>query len=282
MSVPAPIVRGDRTLSFERPLLMGVVNVTPDSFSDGGQLANVPAAVQRAEALAASGAAIVDIGGESTRPGADPVDAATEVERVVPVVTALRARGFAGWISVDTSKAPVARAALTAGADMVNDVTALADDDMAATVGDLGAALMVMHMRGTPRTMQEGEITYDNVVASVSQALAAAVERAVDAGVAREQVLIDPGIGFGKTVMHNLTLTRELRSLHPRGHAIVYGPSRKSFLGAVTGREVGDRDRATAAACALAVMAGAHVLRVHDVSAVADAVAVAAAMRDAP
>jgi dihydropteroate synthase len=181
-----------------------------------------------------------------------------------------------------TSKAAVADVALRCGATIVNDVTALCDPAMAPLVAEHGAAIVLMHMRGEPRTMQVGEITYDDVVADIAAALEAAIGRAVDAGIARSRVLVDPGIGFGKTVDHNLTLTRRLGELAALGRPIVYGPSRKRFLGDVTGRGVDDRDRATAAACAIAVAHGAHVLRVHDVGAVRDAIAVAAAVRDAP
>jgi dihydropteroate synthase len=280
--VPSPIAVGPVELHFETPVLMGILNITPDSFSDGGRLDSVAAAVSHARALVAAGALVLDVGGESTRPGAAPVDAATELDRVRPVIEAIRREGLTAAISVDTSKAAVARAALEAGAHLVNDVTALRDPEMVSVVASSGAALIVMHMRGQPRTMQEGPIVYGDVVREVRDALGAAVTRAVAAGVACERILVDPGLGFGKTAAHNLTLTRRLGELAALGRPIVYGPSRKRFLGETTGRAVSEREAATAAACALAVAAGAHVLRVHDVAAVRDAVLVARAVRDAP
>jgi dihydropteroate synthase len=279
---PDPIDAGAVRLEFDRPIFMGVLNVTPDSFSDGGQLDTVDAAVTRARELITAGAAIIDVGGESTRPGSESVAAATQIARIAPVVEQLVRARVEAAISVDTSSASVAEAALERGATIVNDVTALSDPAMAPLVAEHRAALVLMHMRGEPRTMQVGEIVYDDVVAEVSAALDEAVQRAVDSGVARSRILVDPGIGFGKTAEHNLTLTRRLGELSGLGRPVVYGPSRKQFLGVVTGRGVEDRDRATAAACAIAVANGAHVLRVHDVAAARDAVAVGAAIRDAP
>lgn len=272
---PAPIDLGGTVLDFRHPLLMGVLNATPDSFSDGGALTSVDDALRRAEAQVAAGARILDVGGESTRPGALKVDAAVERQRVLPIVTALTWHRFPVAVSVDTSKAEVAAAALDHGATIVNDVTALADPRMAAVVAAADAALILMHMRGEPRTMQEGVIHYDDVVGEVRAFLAARIEIAVAGGVSRDRILVDPGIGFGKTVAHNIALTKGLRSLAALGRPVVYGPSRKRFLGEITGRPVEDRDRATAAACALALELGAHVLRVHDVAAVRDAVLVA-------
>ena len=280
---PAPIDAGPVRLRFdEAPVLMGILNLTPDSFSDGGTVTSVTEAVAQAQRMVEAGARVVDIGGESTRPGAEPVDAATELARVLPVVRALAEARLPAAVSVDTSKAEVARAALEAGASIVNDVTALRDPGMAEVVAEHRAALVVMHMRGAPRTMQAGPIAYGDLLGEIRDALGAALERAVAAGVARERVMIDPGIGFGKTSEHNLSLTRRLGELAVLGRPIVYGPSRKRFLGEITGRDVSDRDRATAAVCALAALAGAHVLRVHDVAAVRDAVLVAHAVRCAP
>ena len=277
---PPPITVGKRTLTFDRPVLMGVLNATPDSFSDGGALASVDDALRRAEAQVEAGALILDVGGESTRPGAIPVDAETEIRRVLRVVTAVVWHDFPVAVSIDTAKAQVAQAAIEHGATLVNDVTALKDPQMAGVVAKHGVGLILMHMRGEPRTMQDGEIQYADLIGDVRAFLADAMARAATAGVAPEQILVDPGIGFGKTVGHNLTLTRRLGELAALGRPIVYGPSRKRFLGDVTGRDVADRDRATAAACTAAVLAGAHVLRVHDVAAVKDAVAVATALRD--
>lgn len=277
----APLDLCGRSLCCDPPLLMGAINVTPDSFSDGGRFVDVDRAVTHAESLVAAGAAILDIGGESTRPGAAAVTVDEELARVSPVIEALAARQLDVAISVDTSKATVAAAALDRGAVIVNDVTAGADQDMAPLIADRGAGWILMHMRGEPRTMQAGPIQYDDVVAEVVAFLEDAVQRAVDAGVARKRLLIDPGIGFGKELAHNLTLTKELQTLTRLGLPVVYGPSRKLFLGEVTGRDVDDRERATAAACALAVLRGASILRIHDVAAVRDAVALATAVRDA-
>lgn len=268
-------------LSLDGPVLMGVLNITPDSFSDGGHHATLDAALARASDLLGGGARILDVGGESTRPGAAPVSAELELERVLPVLRALAGRHPNVLLSVDTSKAVVARAALEAGAHLVNDVTALADPEMPAVAARFDAALILMHMRGEPSTMQAGEIVYRDVVAEVRDHLLARARLAVVAGVARERILLDPGLGFGKTTAHNLELTRRLGELAATGYPIVYGPSRKRFLGEVTRREVHDRDRATAAACALAVSAGATILRVHDPAACVDAIRVAAAVRGA-
>lgn len=260
-----------------------MLNVTPDSFSDGGHFDRLDAALAHADEMLVGGADWIDIGGESTRPGAGGVSATEELERVGPVIRALRDRLPHVPISIDTSKAWVAGRALELGAEIVNDVTALRDPEMAATVAAHGAALVLMHMRGTPRTMQSEEIEYDDVLAQVRAHLAAAVHRAVDAGVPRERIMIDPGIGFGKRLQHNLELTRRIAELNDAHNdaplAIWYGPSRKQFLGELTGRHVQDRDRATAAACAAAVLGGAHVVRVHDPASVRDAVTVAAAVR---
>jgi len=266
-------------LEFAPPVLMGILNVTPDSFSDGGRLTSPAALVGRARGMVAAGARILDVGGESTRPGAEPVDAATELDRVLPAVAALHAAQLGAALSIDTAKAEVAEAALCKGASIVNDVTALGDPRMAEVVARHAAALVVMHLRGAPRTMQDGPIVYDDLLGEVLGALEAAVGKAVAAGVVRERIMVDPGIGFGKTCAHNLELTRRLGELGALGLPIVYGPSRKRFLGELTGRAVDDRERATAAACAAAVLNGAHVLRVHDVAAVRDAVLVAHGVR---
>jgi dihydropteroate synthase len=267
----------DQVLTLERPVIMGILNVTPDSFSEGGALPSPEAVVARARALVAGGAAILDIGGESTRPGAEPVDAAVELSRVMPALQALCAARIPALVSVDTQKAQVAEAALAAGAHLVNDVSALRDPAMVGVVARSGAGLVVMHMRGDPRTMQAGDIAYDDVVREVREFLGRAVERAVAGGIEHGRILVDPGLGFGKTTAHNIELTRRLGELRALGQPIVYGPSRKRFLGELTGREVGDRDRATAAACAIAVANGASVVRVHDAEAVRDAIRVAQA-----
>jgi dihydropteroate synthase len=254
--------------------IMGVVNVTPDSFSDGGRYLDARAAIGHGEQLAAQGAAILDVGGESTRPGADPVSEEEELRRVVPVV-----EGLAGVarVSIDTSKVAVAAAALDAGADYVNDVTAFrGDPELAGLVGERGVDCCLMHMLGTPRTMQQ-DPRYDDVVSEVKAFLEARLAYAVGEGVAEERVMLDPGIGFGKTVEHNLELIRRLDEIVAIGRPVVFGVSRKSFLGKLTGREVGERAVATAAANVLALERGASIFRVHDVRETVDALTVAAA-----
>lgn len=256
---------------------MGVINVTPDSFSDGGTFLDRDAAIAHGLRLAFEGAALLDVGGESTRPGAAPVPAHEELDRVVPVIEGLRAREPGVRISIDTSKAAVAAAALDAGADYVNDVTALrGDPDMAALVAERGVDVCLMHMRGTPRTMQ-AEAHYDDVVTDVKAFLAERIEAAVAAGIARERIEVDPGIGFAKTLEHNLELLRRLRELTELGRPIVLGTSRKTFLGQITGRETAERVHATLATVVMGYERGAEVFRVHDVAPARDALAVAAA-----
>jgi dihydropteroate synthase len=258
--------------------LMGVVNVTPDSFSDGGLYLDPGAAIAHGEELAAEGAAILDVGGESTRPGAAPVAAEEEMRRVVPVVAALA--GVAEAISVDTSKAVVAEAALDAGAAIVNDVTALrGDPEMAALVADRGAGLVLMHMAGDPRTMQV-DPTYGDVVAEVRDFLAARLEAAVAAGVDESRIWLDPGIGFGKTVAHNLELLRGIPALATLGRSILLGTSRKSFIGRTDGSETDDRLGGTIATSILAATAGAQILRVHDVREMSQALKLVSAVLD--
>jgi len=256
---------------------MGVVNVTPDSFSDGGRFLDADAAVEHARGLAAEGASILDFGGESTRPGAEPVDAAEERRRVVPVIERVAAAAPRVLLSVDTSKVVVARAALDAGARYVNDVTAFrAEPDLAALVAERGTACCLMHMLGAPRTMQD-DPRYDDVVSEVKAFLEARLAFAVEEGVPEERVMLDPGIGFGKTVEHNLELLRRLGEIAAIGRPVVVGTSRKSFLGRLTGRDVGDRVPGTIATSLVAYLNGASVLRVHDVAAVLDALTVTAA-----
>ncbi len=253
--------------------IMGVVNVTPDSFSDGGVFDDAQAAITHARRLAAEGAAIIDVGGESTRPGADPVPEQEELARVIPVI-----EGLAGvQLSIDTMKARVAEAALDAGATYVNDVSAFRHDpEMAALVADRGVDCCLMHMLGEPRTMQQ-DPRYDDVVDDVRAFLEERLAAAVAAGIAEERVQLDPGIGFGKTLEHNLELLRRLDELAAIGRPIVVGTSRKSFLGRITGRDVTERVPATVATTVIAYERGARVFRVHDVAATADALAVAAA-----
>jgi dihydropteroate synthase len=259
------------------PAVMGILNVTPDSFSDGGRFEAADAAVARGLELVAGGADIVDVGGESTRPGADAVSVRDELSRVVPVIEALSNRSSA-VLSIDTMKAPVARAALEAGAHIVNDVSACTHDaDMASVVAEYGAGVVLMHMWGTPRTMQE-DPRYEDVVQEVSDYLAERRDALVGAGVDRLAVAVDPGIGFGKTLEHNLSLLRGLEQVGACGAPVVVGLSRKSFLGKLTGREVGGRLASSIAALAWCVMKGADVMRVHDVRDSRDAVTVVKAL----
>jgi dihydropteroate synthase len=261
----------------ERTAIMGIVNVTPDSFSDGGAFLDPEAAIAHGLRLAAEGADILDVGGESTRPGAAPVPADEERRRVVPVVRGLAAR-CALPISVDTTKAAVARAALDAGASIVNDVSALRfDPSLGPVVAAAGAALVLMHMQGDPRTMQV-EPRYDDLLGEVRGELAAALARAAAAGVDPARTLVDPGIGFGKTLAHNLELLGRLGELAGLGRPILVGPSRKSFIGKITGAPPAGRVEGTIAACCLAAARGAHAVRVHDVAAVRRALAVADAV----
>ncbi len=262
-------------------VLMGIVNVTPDSFSDGGRFLDPGAAEAHARALAAEGAEIVDVGAESTRPGSRPVSAAEEVDRLLPVLERLLEEPPCP-VSVDTSKPEVAEAALALGAHMVNDVTGLAaGPELARVCARYGAGLCLVHMQGMPATMQEAP-HYDDLLGEIRGRLAGAVAAAESAGVAPAAVCVDPGIGFGKTVSHNLTLLKRLAALAPLGKAILVGPSRKSFVGALLGVPPSERLPGTLAACTAAVRAGAHILRVHDVAAVREAVRVAEAIRDAP
>ena len=257
------------------PLIMGVVNVTPDSFSDGGRFLDADAAVRHGERLVSEGAAILDVGGESTRPGADPVTEEEELRRVVPVVERL---ATGSRVSIDTTKVAVARAALEAGATIVNDVSALRfDPGMAALVAETGAGCCLMHMLGEPRTMQE-DPRYDDVVSEVKAFLEERLAFAVAEGIDEERVWLDPGIGFGKTVEHNLELLRRLGEIVAIGRPVVVGTSRKSFLGKLAGgRDEGQRLPGTIATNVLALERGASVFRVHDVAQNADALAVAAA-----
>jgi dihydropteroate synthase len=257
------------------PIVMGVVNVTPDSFSDGGEWLDPREAIAHGRDLVAQGAAILDIGGESTRPGAQPVTEAEELRRVVPVLEGLADAG--ARLSIDTSKAAVAAAAIDAGATVVNDVTALRGDPaMAALVADRGCDVCLMHMLGEPRTMQR-DPRYDDVVDDVKAFLARRLELAVGAGISEQRVWLDPGIGFGKTTDHNLELLARLDEIVALGRPVVIGTSRKSFLGTITGRDAGERVPGTIATNVLALARGARVFRVHDVAQARDALLVAAA-----
>ena len=262
--------RGRRLLVGPRPLVMGIVNVTPDSFSDGGRFFDPAAAVDHGLRMVAEGADILDVGGESTRPGAEPVPAAEELRRVLPVVRELANRAGVP-VSVDTSKAGVAAACLDAGAAIVNDVTGLADPAMVRACAAAGAGVVVMHMRGTPQTMQQNP-EYADVSAEVGDYLAGRLDALEAAGLPRERVALDPGIGFGKTLDHTLQQLARLGEYRRFDRPVLLGLSRKGFLGQITGRERPDRLAGTLAVNCFAVAAGAaHVLRVHDVAAHRDA-----------
>jgi dihydropteroate synthase len=270
-------IRGG-TLSLEVPRVMGILNLTPDSFSDGGELGGVDEALRRAEEMVRSGAALLDVGGESTRPGAGTIPVAEEIRRVVPVVEAL-VRRFSTPVSVDTRKAPVARAALEAGASVVNDVSGLTfDPGLAEVVAEAGAGLVLMHMRGTPEDMAT-RAEYEDVGAEVSAELLGAVARARTGGVADAAMVLDPGIGFAKTAGQSLALLGDLSHLRRTGFPILVGPSRKSFLGQVLGVAPQDRVTGSAVACALAFLQGARIFRVHDVGPTMQALAVVRAVQ---
>ncbi|MFH1024325.1 MAG: dihydropteroate synthase [Planctomycetota bacterium] len=276
--VPPPLVCGSRTFVFgERACVMGILNVTPDSFSDGGSSADPGAAVERAFQMAGEGADLVDVGGESTRPGAEPVPAEEELRRVIPVLKRLAGR-LTVPVSIDTSKPAVAEAALAEGAALVNDISALGDPVMAALVARAGVPVVLMHMQGNPRTMQANPV-YTDVVGEVAAWLAARARAAEAAGVAPGRIILDPGIGFGKAPGHNLALLARLDALLTLGMPVLVGPSRKSFIGKITGRDVVGRLAGTAAAVAACALAGVHFVRVHDVREMVDVVRVAGAIR---
>ncbi|PZP62972.1 MAG: dihydropteroate synthase [Azospira oryzae] len=266
---------GRFTLDLSRPLVMGVVNVTPDSFSDGGRYFSAQAAVEHAKSLVAEGADLLDIGGESTRPGAEPVPVEEELRRVLPVLEAVVPLGVP--VSVDTMKPEVMRAAIGVGVAMVNDIMALRQPGALEAVARSDVAVCLMHMQGEPRTMQLNP-TYSDVVREVRDFLAERMAAAEAAGIARERIVVDPGFGFGKTRSHNLELFRNLPAFAALGAPVLVGLSRKSVLGKLTGREVGERLAASLAAALLAVERGASIVRVHDVAATRDALAVLAAV----
>jgi dihydropteroate synthase len=286
LAMPAELPRAWRTargpIALDRPVLMGILNVTPDSFSDGGLHAGIERALRHAERLVEDGATIVDIGGESTRPGrAAVVSLDEELARVVPVVAAVARALPATFISVDTMKSDVARGALDAGAVIVNDVTGLRHDArLGAVAAASGAGLVLMHSRGSALELASLEHAQyaGGVIAAVLAELTGAIERSAAAGVPDDCVAVDPGLGFAKTAEQNLVVTDQLEALLSLGRPVLVGPSRKRFLGAVTGRAAGERDAATAAACALAYERGARIFRVHDVAASRDALAVAHAL----
>lgn len=268
-----------RTLDLSTPVVMGVLNVTPDSFSDGGRFVDRHRAVDHAAAMLAEGAAIIDVGGESTRPGAAAVSADEELQRVVPVIEAICARHDV-LVSVDTSNPEVMRAAVAAGAGMINDIRALTEPGALQAAAAIDAAVCLMHMQGSPATMQLAP-SYDDVVAEVGAFLAQRIEAGVNAGISGNRLAIDPGIGFGKTVEHNLTLLAHLPKLRALNAPILIGVSRKGMIGAVLGRPVGERLYGGVALATAAILSGAHIIRTHDVAPTCDAVRMATALRQA-
>jgi dihydropteroate synthase len=266
---------GRHRIDLDRPVVMGVLNVTPDSFSDGGRYVELPAALEHARRLVAEGAAIVDVGGESTRPGATPVNEDEELRRVVPVIERLAAE-LRIPISIDTRKPGVMRRSLAAGAAMVNDVTALAAPGALEAIAQSDAAVCLMHMQGEPGTMQAAP-NYSDVVREVRDFLGARASACVAAGIARARIAVDPGFGFGKTLEHNLALLAGLPALAADGLPVLAGLSRKRMIGALTGRAEGDRMAGSLAAAVVAAMRGARIIRAHDVRETVDALAVVAA-----
>ncbi len=267
---------GRHTVDLDLPVVMGVLNVTPDSFSDGGRFAGLPAALAQAERLAGEGAAIIDVGGESTRPGAAPVDVGEELRRVIPVIERL-VECLALPVSVDTCKPEVMRAAISAGASMINDVTALRAPGAIEAVAESDVAICLMHMQGEPRTMQS-EPRYTDVLVEVRDFLRGRVACCVEAGISVSRLVIDPGFGFGKTLEHNLELLRRLPELAADGYPVLVGLSRKSMIGKLTGRADGERLGGSLALATLAMLAGARILRAHDVAPTVDAIRIVAAM----
>lgn len=270
---------GDRLLDLSETRVMGVVNVTPDSFSDGGRFINADAALEQARRLVAAGASILDVGGESTRPGASPVSVQEELDRVVPVVEAL-AREADVVLSVDTSTPAVMREAARAGAHLVNDVRALSREGALQAATDSGLAVCLMHMQGQPGTMQMSP-EYDDVVAEVERYLSERITVCEAAGLQRQQILVDPGFGFGKTLGHNLSLLKHLERFKQWGCPVLVGLSRKSMIGDVLGKPVDQRLYGSLAAAVAAAMNGASIVRVHDVAETADAIAVINALHRA-
>ena len=266
-------------LSIPVPAVMGILNVTPDSFSDGGHFDNLHIALRQAATMAEGGASLIDIGGESTRPGAASVAEQEELDRIIPVIEAVRSVTDVP-ISVDTSKAGVMREAVAAGATMINDVAALRGEDALLAAADLQVPVCLMHMQGEPRTMQESP-QYDNVVVDVAAFLEERIAACIEAGISEDLVVVDPGFGFGKTHIHNVELLANLRQLRVRNRPVMVGVSRKSTLGKLTQREVDERLPASVAAAVVAVMNGATIIRAHDVQATVDALKVAQAVIEA-
>lgn len=276
MNINTQYLCGKFQLDLTRPQVMGIVNVTPDSFSDGGKYSSVDLAVEHALQLIAEGADILDVGGESTRPGAEPVSLDEELRRVIPVIEALN-KVITVPLSIDTYKPEVMRAAIEAGADIVNDVCALREDGALEVVANSNVGICLMHMQGVPQTMQINP-QYTDVVAEVKQFLADRVETCLARGIARERILLDPGFGFGKTTAHNVALIQHLDSLAKLGFPLLVGLSRKSVLGKIAGGDEQQRLHAGLAASVISVMKGAKIVRVHDVKATVDALKVVAAV----
>jgi dihydropteroate synthase len=266
----------DRALDLRAPVVMGVLNVTPDSFSDGGRFHEADAALSQARRMVGEGAAIIDVGGESTRPGAVPATVDQELGRVIPVISALR-RESDVYVSIDTSKPEVMREAVAAGADIINDVRALGEPGALAAAAQSGAGICLMHMKGEPRTMQDAPV-YDDVVAEVRAFLELRIESCLGAGIARERIAVDPGFGFGKRVIDNLQLLKQLGQFRALRAPVLVGLSRKSMLAGLTGRPMEQRIAGSVALAAIAVLNGARIVRAHDVAATLDAIRVAAAV----
>lgn len=275
---PLVLMAGSRTITFDpRPLIMGVLNVTPDSFSDGGAFLTVARAVSHAKQMQDEGADIIDLGAESSRPGAQPIDEQEELSRLMPVLEAVR-QAVSLPLSVDTTKAAVARRAIQAGASIVNDISALRSDSlMAGLVAETGVAVVLMHMQGTPRTMQRAP-HYVDVVDEVCAFLRERIQAALGAGIQASQIILDPGFGFGKLQEHNLRLLAEFDAFTRLGHPVLVGVSRKQFIGNLVERPVHERGYGTAGAIAVAVLKGAHILRVHDVRAMKETASVVSAI----
>jgi len=272
-------LRGKALELGRRTLIMGVLNITPDSFSDGGRFADYERALARAFELISAGADILDVGGESTRPGSAPVPGPVELERVIPIIRAVRESSDIP-ISIDTNKSEVALQSLAAGADIINDVSSLRfDPGMARAAAASGAPLILMHMLGAPRTMQINPV-YESVISEIIAFLEQRMKFAVKNGIERSQIIVDPGIGFGKTVTHNLNIIRDLDSFSCMDRPIMLGASRKRFIGKILGRPEGERELGTAVVNAFGIAAGAHILRVHDVAFHREAVGLAEAVRN--
>ena len=277
--VPAPIRMRSTTLDFTRTHVMGILNVTPDSFFDGGRYDGGERADDQARLLEEDGADVIDVGGESTRPGSKPVDASEEADRVLPVIRAIRKRSDVP-ISIDTSKSEVARAALDEGADAINDISGLRfDPGIADLAAERSVPLILMHSRAVPETMQD-DVRYGDLFAEILGELETSVDLAVSRGVSRESIIVDPGIGFGKTPAHNVAILARPGFLEPLGLPVLVGPSNKSFIGAFTDAPVDRRTGGTAAAVAAAVLGGAHMIRVHDVATMKQAASIAEAIRN--